>query len=281
MLLDAPAIVETSDLPRGTIALGHGEPLILLHGVMGATSMWRETFPLLATSQRVIALPALGHQAGRPCETRPCRIEHVTDDVERSLDALGIQRAHIAGNSMGGWLALELARRGRARSVCALSPAGMWISTKHFAGAKKLRATASLTRATRKSLPLVSKLAALRRFALRDTALHGERVTSSVLIELADALLECTVGADLLATPEAFQPLQLDNPASCPIDIAWSQEDRIFPLHPFADSARQRVPSARHLVLEDVGHVPMLDNPTLVARTILNTIARCSDFKPL
>src|ERR1700712_3835548 len=136
MLFDAPTIVETSDLPRGTIALGHDEsrePLILLHGVMGATSMWRQTLPLLATSLRVIALPALGHQAGRPCEKRPCRIEHVVDDVERSLDALGIQRAHVAGNSMGGWLALELARRGRARSVCALSPAGMWESTKHFA----------------------------------------------------------------------------------------------------------------------------------------------------
>jgi pimeloyl-ACP methyl ester carboxylesterase len=54
----------------------------------------------------------------------------------------------------------------------------------------------------------------------------------------------------------------------------WSEHDRIFPIDPFAQSARQRVPCARHLVLNGVGHVPMLDNPVLVATTIFATVAR-------
>ena len=273
MSLEAPS--PRTSLPEGTIELGSGEPLILLHGVIGTPAMWRDTLPLLAASQRVIALAALGHRGGRPCEKRPCRIEHVVDDAERTLDALGLHRVHLAGNSMGGWMALELARRGRARSVCALSPAGMWDSTKNFPGAKKLRATVSLTRLTRAGLPLAAKLPAVRRFALRDTAEHGERVSPALLIELADAVLQCTVDRDLLATPERFEPLHASE--SCPIDVVWSREDRIFPIEPFAQSARGRIPDARHLVLEEVGHVPMLDNPELVARTILATIARASE----
>ena len=266
-----PTILKAApDLPRGTIELGQGEPLILLHGVMGSPTMWRATMPLLAASQRVIALAAHGHQGGRSCDTRPCRIEHVVDDAERSLDALGVKRAHLAGNSMGGWMALELARRGRALSACALSPAGMWETIKNFAGAKKLRATVSIAKLTRASLSLSAKFARVRRFALRDTAEHGDRVPAALLIELADALLECTVGEDLLSTPEKFAPMEVN----CPVDIVWSQHDRIFPVDPFAATARQRVPGARHLMLDGVGHVPMLDNPELVARTILDTISR-------
>ena len=252
------------------IQTGRGEPLVLLHGVMGSPAMWRETLPLLAASHRVIALPALGHLGGRICERRPCRLEHIVDDAERSLDALNLGRAHLAGNSMGGWMALELARRGRALSVCALSPAGMWETTKHFVGAKKLRVTAKVTRLTRANLPFYAKFGPVRRLALRDTAEHGERVPSSLLIEMADAVLACKVGADLLVTPEKFELLE----ANCPIDIVWSAKDRIFPPTPFAISARERIPNARHLTLADIGHVPMLDNPGLVAQTILNTIAR-------
>jgi pimeloyl-ACP methyl ester carboxylesterase len=262
-------------LPQGTIELGQGEPLILLHGVMGSPVMWRHTMPLLAATHRVIALAAYGHQGGRPCEQRPCRIEHVVDDAERSLDALGLQRVHLAGNSMGGWMALELARRGRARSVCALSPAGMWETTENFPGAKKLRSTVTMTRLSRATLPLTSKLPNIRRFALRDTAEHGDRVSPAMLVELADALLACSVGEDLLSTPEKFAPLEV----SCPVDVVWAKPDRIFPPEIFAVSARQRVPGARHLVLEDVGHVPMLDNPELVARAILETVARAKTIE--
>ena len=273
MSFEAPTMQSAEpNLPPGTIQTGLGEPLVLMHGVMGSPAMWRETLPLLAASQRVIALPALGHLGGRTCEQRPCRFQYIVDDAERSLDALGLHRAHLAGNSMGGWMALELARRGRALSVCALSPAGMWENTKNFAGAKKLRLTAKVTRLTRPNLPFYAKFGPVRRLALRDTAEHGDRVSPALLIELADAVLACKVGADLLETPERLEPFE----AKCPIDIVWSAKDRIFPPDPFASSARKRIPNARHLTLADIGHVPMLDNPSLVAQTILDTIARTS-----
>jgi pimeloyl-ACP methyl ester carboxylesterase len=270
-----PPTEESARLPPGTLQCGSGSPLVLLHGVLGTPLMWHDTLPLLAAELRVVALPALGHLGGRACAQRPCRIAHVVDDVERSLDALGLGRVHVAGNSMGGWLALELARRGRARSVCALSPAGMWdASSSQREGRERLRATLRLTRWTRPLLPLLARSPAIRRFALRDNARHGERARPEDLVALADAVLACEVARDLLDTPEQLAPLAVD----CPVDVVWSELDRIFPLQPFAANARQRVPGARHLVLEGVGHVPMLDNPALVAHTILQTVRRVDDL---
>lgn len=247
---------------------GHGEPLILLHGITGSAGMWRHVVPLLAADHDVIALTALGHRGGSLAEKHPTRIAHVVDDVERTLDSLQLDRVHCAGNSMGGWVALELARRGRALSVCALSPAGCWTSRPKAMSI--LGALSVLTKLTRPVLPIVAHSALVRRFALRDNAVHGERVTRAELIDLADDMIGCAVTADLLATPEALTELHAD----CPITLAWSERDRIFPIEIHAPLARERVPEAHYLVLPNVGHVPMFDDPQLVADTILASTGR-------
>jgi pimeloyl-ACP methyl ester carboxylesterase len=258
-------------LPPGTLELGSGEPIVLFHGILGSPVMWREVLPLLAASHRAIALPALGHIGGRRCERQPVRFAHVVDDAERSLDALGLERAHLAGNSLGGWLALELSRRRRALSVSAFSPAGMWEGGVNPSGRKKLEDVVRVTRASRSLLPWTARISAVRRFALRDNAVRGDRISPAMLVELADAVLTCPVAEDLLATTDAFAPLEI----TCPTQIVWGREDRIFPWAAFTAAARLKVPDAHHSVLSDVGHVPMLDNPTLVADTILKHVAGC------
>src|SRR5262249_52374319 len=96
------------------------------------------------------------------------------------------------------------------------------------------------------------------------------RTSPAMLIALADAVVHCDVAEDLLDTSEVFAPLEVN----CPTHVVWAARDRIFPVRPFADAARERVPGARHSVLDDVGHVPMLDNSELVARTSLEQVAR-------
>lgn len=174
---------------------------------------------------------------------------------------------------MGGWVALELSRRGRARSVCAFSPAGMWGATADFGGRQRLKFVLRLTRATRWSLPWTSRLSAVRRFALRDNAVHGERVTASMLLALADAALQCEAGEELLETHEVFAPLRI----TCPTHIVWAAQDRIFPPKQFIATARERIPEAKHSMLEGVGHVPMFDDPALVARTVLQQVDAASE----
>jgi pimeloyl-ACP methyl ester carboxylesterase len=251
------------------IRQGEGPPLVLLHGILGSERMWRRVVPLLATRHDTIAPTALGHRGGSAARIRPARIAHVVDDAERMLDRLGLATVHLAGNSMGGWVALELARRGRARSVCAFSPAGCW----QAAPAPDARASRSLRRAIRDTrrgrflLPLLARSRRFRRWAMRLTVAHGDRITASELIDLARDVLGCSIADDLLGTPEALGPLE----SGCPVTVAWSEKDRVFPIDKFGDQARALVSGARYLVLADTGHVPMLEAPDLVAKTVLET----------
>lgn len=110
----------------GLLRQGQGQPLVLLHGVICAERIWSNVLPRLVAHHDVIVPTALGHHGGPPATTRPVSIEHIVDDMERQLDRLGLGKVHLAGNSMSAWIAIELARRGRALTVCALSPAGAW-----------------------------------------------------------------------------------------------------------------------------------------------------------
>ncbi len=247
---------------------GQGSPLFLFHGVTCTAHVWHKVIPLLSQRHSVYVPTALGHVGGTEPSARPVRIEHIIDDAERCLDRLGVQRAHLAGNSMGGWVALELARRGRALSVCALSPAGIW-EQGHDVG-DKLRKVVAITRATRGLIPMLARSPMFRRVAMRDNAHHGDRVARDEMLRLVDDMLGCAVTEDLLTTDESFdEPLHAD----CPVTIAWSQHDRIFPVSRHFERAKALVPDARFVVLDDVGHVPMLDNAELVADTILDTCA--------
>ena len=251
---------------------GSGEPLVLLHGILCSERVWGNVVGLLSGQHDVIVPTMLGHNGGQLASRRPASIEHLVDDLERLLDELGIVKAHLAGNSLGGWVALELARRGRALTVCALSPAGAWSSE---TDAQPVRATLKRavhdTQRSRRILPLVAHSRRIRRFALRNSALHGERVSPAEFLSLTDDLIGCQISGDLLASDARLSPL---DPAPCPITLAWSAEDRIFPLEAYRSRACELIPGADFIVLDDVGHIPMLDDPRLVAQTILSSAAR-------
>lgn len=250
------------------IRQGDGPPLLLLHGILGSHTMWRRVVPLVAPQHDTIALTALGHRGGPSPTERPVRIAQMVDDVERRLDELHVGRAHVAGNSMGGWIALELARRGRALSVCALSPAGCWHphASDQSRPASILKATVRDARLGRPFLGLAARSAAIRRWALRAIAKYGERTTPAELVTLTDDLLACTVANNLLGAGDSVGALD----AACPVTIAWSENDRILPLRVNGAIARELVPGARFVVLHDVGHVPMIDAPDVVADAILD-----------
>src|SRR5579872_257901 len=153
-------------LPR-MIRQGKGPPLVLFHGVLGSEAMWRHVVPLLSATHETFAPTALGHRGGRPAAERPARIADVIDDAQRTLDELGLDAPHLAGNSMGGWIAIELARRGRARSVCALSPGGFWRTRPLNSAASSDRTVHVLRRImkdTRRGRPLLPLLGFSGRF---------------------------------------------------------------------------------------------------------------------
>src|SRR6201997_1298693 len=104
---------------------GTGQPLLLLHGI-GA--IWRAWSPVLSYLEAYhdVIVPTLHGHAGGPAlgsEVAPS-VEALVDGIETELDRMGFERVHIAGNSLGGWIGIELARRGRAQSLVLISPAG-------------------------------------------------------------------------------------------------------------------------------------------------------------
>jgi pimeloyl-ACP methyl ester carboxylesterase len=251
------------------------ETLVLFHGLTMSGRAWHTTRPFLTNDFDVVTPTALGHAGGRTPGHRPIRIADVVDDAERTLDELGIDSAHLAGNSMGGWVALELARRGRATTVTALSPAGTWdpTSREHKRTRNALSRAGADSRRTRALLPLVLNVPQIRRFAMRTTCADGARLAPREIIAAVDDLLGCTVLDDLLTTTESLQPLQVETP----ITVAWSGADALLLPGVNGALAQPLIPGAVHTVLPGVGHVPMLDDPALVAATIRATTTRSAD----
>jgi pimeloyl-ACP methyl ester carboxylesterase len=245
-------------------------PLVLLHGLGMSARVWDDVRPMLELHHEVVALTSLGHRGGAMPKRRPVTVRDLVDDVERALDARGLERPHVAGNSLGGWMAIELARRGRARTVCALSPAGSWTAgtTEQTAGVRKIRRAFRLARLSPLPTAVLMRSAAARRLTLRDVARHGDRLTPAQAVELTRDLLACTVLDDLLRTTEEIAPL---DPLPCPVTLGWSGDDAILPVAINGAVARARLTGADFGVLPGVGHVPMIDDPGGVARAIIQT----------
>jgi pimeloyl-ACP methyl ester carboxylesterase len=245
------------------------EALLLLHGLGMSAAVWDGARRFLEPRFDVLAITLLGHRGGAAPVRRPVTIRDLVDDVERILDERLIDCPHVAGNSLGGWLAFELARRGRARTVCALSPAGAWAAgtAEQAIGVRKIRRAA---RAARLSPPALLRWGSVRRLAFRDVAVHGDRLTPAQARAATDDLLGCAILDDILTTGEELAPL---DPVPCPITIAWSGDDLIVPLAVNGAVARRRVPAGRFVVVPGVGHVAMIDDPRAVAETIVAATA--------
>lgn len=190
----------------------------------------------------------------------------MVDAAERQLDKRGLARPHLAGNSLGGWVAIELARLGRAASVCAFSPAGFWWDrASHVKVLRQIRIARWEARWGRLSAPLVLKSAVARRIGFHAVARHGDRITAAMALEsLADSN-DCPFMDDY-SPDDHVEPL---DPLPCPVTLAWSEFDRLVPAETYGRAARERLPGAEWVLLPEVGHIPMIDDPDLVVRTIL------------
>jgi pimeloyl-ACP methyl ester carboxylesterase len=235
---------------------------------------WQETAPLLAARHEVYTPSALGHRGGPSVQRRSVTMRDVVDASETYLDEMGLDRPHLAGHSMGGFVALELARRGRAASVCAFSPGGFWSDDFRMRAEKKGLRGLALVRLIRPIMPLVVKSALLRRQVMRDFAVHRERISAERAMEIINDGFECTLVHDV---DTADHHVALMDPLPCPITIAWAEKDTVVPVEIAEAVVRERLPRATFTVLPDVGHVVMLDNPELVAGTILAVTGAATD----
>ncbi len=237
---------------------GSGAPLLLLHGLGGEWGAWLPVLPALAAERDVIAvdLPGFGRSPCLP-EGVPPTPAALAGAVAGALEALGVERPDVAGNSLGGWVALELAALGAAGSVTAIAPAGLW--------PQPLRPKPALTaHAIISSVPgLVGLLSTRpgRRLALAATVAHPERMTDEEASRMLRAYAEAP-GFEAANAEMRSGRFTAAGRVRVPVTVAWCERDRLV--------GRVALPfPARELVLRDCGHIPMTDDPDAVAAVTL------------
>jgi pimeloyl-ACP methyl ester carboxylesterase len=247
---------------------GSGPPLVLLHGIGHHWQAWRPVIGLLAGEFDVIACDSPGF--GRSAPLAPgseLTIPSYVDAFEWFFVELGLERPHVAGNSMGGAIALELARRRAVRSATAFSPAGFWTPTERRVCQLSLQALARTPPVAR---PLVRALARTRagRVALfSQTFGFPARLPAEEAVSTLDDAWASPVFAATLA---AFRHYRFDAPEKLrrvPVTIAWGERDRLLLYRRQAPRARAMLPWATHVTL-GAGHVPFWDDPRAVAEVI-------------
>jgi pimeloyl-ACP methyl ester carboxylesterase len=247
---------------------GDGPPLILIHGIAHRWQAWEPVLAELRRHHDVIALdlPGFG-RSPRVSKRDPRSIHDVTAQLVEFFRACGVSRPHVAGNSLGGALALELAATGHAASATALSPAGFGTHRENWTALGKL----SVSRATT-CLPTAVLRRSLRSEAVRRTAfatICDRPALLSAERALGDALA-MRRGKGYFWYAWALRPYAFAGSPEVPVTVAWAERDRILLPHQAA-RARAALPAARHVVLDGCGHVPMSDDPALVASVILTT----------
>lgn len=246
---------------------GSGEPLVLVHGVGSRWQAWSPVLAALAAHHDVVAVDLPGFGASPPDGTVPS-VEGQAARLEAFFAELGLERPHVAGNSMGGAIALELARRGSVRSATAVSPAGFWTPRERRWCIASLEATLRLLPGLRPALPALVATAAGRTLLFEQYFRKPWRLSAEDTLATVDALLGSA------STPEALERFRdhtfhdAHELRGVPLTIAWGDHDYLLLTRQRA-RARRLLPWGRHVELPGCGHVPMSDDPELLATVLL------------
>jgi pimeloyl-ACP methyl ester carboxylesterase len=249
--------------------------MVCLHGFMDTWRTWELVLPALERRHDVLAPTLPGHAGGPPFDPA-AGLAGVVDAVERAMDAAGFATAHLVGNSLGGWAALGLAARGRARTVVALAPAGGWAPGSGFYREVTQR-QAEMHRAIRASGVTAEALvstAAGRRNVTSATTVAFAHLPAELLAHQVRGVAACDVPAMIASGLREGYDLDAER-ITCPVRIIWGTEDRLLPLPAAAVRYRRDwLPTADWVELDDVGHAPQLDVPLETAQLILGFTAR-------
>lgn len=263
-----------SEIPAGRFTPLHrggaGAPLACLHGFTDTWRTWQLMLPALERRHDVLAPTLPGHAGGPPLGVGDDP-GVLADAVEDAMDAAGWDTAHLAGNSLGGYVTLQLAARGRARSVVAFAPAGGWAP-----GDPAARRTLERLMGMRDGLRGVAAHADAvaaspegRRSALGHALARTDHLPPALVAHIILGAAACP-GAEAL-TQLAMRvgwPVDLSR-VRCPVRVVWGLQDRVLEWPGAAARWRAGLPADTDWVeLGDSGHCPQLDDPLVAAHLV-------------
>jgi pimeloyl-ACP methyl ester carboxylesterase len=269
---------------RAPIHLGSGEPILLLHPFMMSQNVWKGVAPLIAETGRyeVLAPTMPGHNGGAK---GPFFLGSgaLADDMERRMDALGWDTAHIVGNSLGGWVAFELERRGRARTLTGIAPAGGW---RHFTPVKfeivgKFLAGMPVWLFTLALGQRVLKLPITRYLAHLPVSATPDDLSDEDLRDIIDDVTHCPAYYQLLLKSLTMPGLLEMADGSVPTHLVICEKDRVLPHPRFTRHFTSQLPKDTQIThLDGVGHIPMFEAPRRVADLIVDFVDRYAAQPP-
>ncbi|QGW24638.1 alpha/beta hydrolase fold protein [Dietzia sp. DQ12-45-1b] len=244
--------------------------MLLVHGLGAGWRSWQPVIDELAASREVIALDLPGFGESPPLEGE-LTIAALADSVARFIEESGLDGVSTAGQSMGGRIVLELARRGVGGDTVALDPGGFWNDRELALFSATLRPSIALVGAVRGALPVllgnpVSRTALLAQLSVRPWALAAQTVLPDVA-GLADAP---ATGAAMDALTKG--PKQRGAPAGTVpgrVTIGWGRRDLVT-LPAQAHRAARAFPDATLHWFDRCGHFPQWDAPQEAIRLILD-----------
>ena len=252
---------------------GSGSPLVLIHGFTDTWRGWELVLPSLERDHDVLAPTLAGHAGGPPLP--PGADESVlVDALEEAMDEAGFETAHIAGNSLGGFAALQLAERGRADSVVALAPAGGWPGGGGLSEGlvSYFRQMHGMVVAAVPHVDAIVSTAEGRRQATSLITENYEHIPPGLIAHQVRGVAACEDAVRLVELGREVGWSLDPGKVSCPVRVVWGTEDRILPWPSAAERFRtESLPDADWVVLQGVGHCPQLDVPE-------QTVGLISDF---
>jgi pimeloyl-ACP methyl ester carboxylesterase len=252
---------------------GSGPPLALVHGLGFSWRSWEPVLDALEVRHDVVALdlPGFGESPPLPDDAAPTPTR-LADAVESELDRLGLEAPAVVGNSLGGWVALELARRGRAARAVVISPSGLEFPPERalviaLNEMMRLRAFFGAPLGRWLTAPALARIMLFGGLRSQPQRLSPD----AAVCDLHDFGYSPGFQSTLSSTVATRAPMWLGE-IQVPVRVAYGTLDLmlgVFTAPRFAAA----IPGAELMALPAVGHVPMLDDPDLVARTILDFTA--------
>lgn len=246
---------------------GAGSPLVLIHGIGSRRGVWKPVVPLLAPERDVLAVDLPGFGESPVLAPEKPTVEALARAVAGWWGELGIDRPHVAGNSLGGGIALELARMGVVASATALSPIGFWSPGEARYGRAMLRVTHFSATRLGPQMQRIVRSPAGRQATI---GLMYGRPKKRDGDEAAEDLRQLARAPGWEATlPISREYVFRDGgELQVPVTIGWGTRDRLL-IPKQAERARAMLPRARHVPLPGCGHIPMSDDPDGVAALLL------------
>jgi pimeloyl-ACP methyl ester carboxylesterase len=252
---------------------GRGDPLLLLHGIGSTRKDFAALLPRLAEHHDVLSVDLPGHGESS-AGTWPPTVAALTDAVEADLTARGLQRVHVLGNSLGGRIALELAVRGRARSVVALSPSGLGLPAERLHQGILMATSRTLTRTLRPSLGMLASSPAGRTALLTGMRARPWEASESEALAMRGGFADSRGFWSML-----WWAVLQDVPTGlhrvdCPVTLAQGSLDVV--------GAGQTprflalIPGARFELLPGAGHAPQSDAADDILTLVHQTVERAA-----